>query len=114
MGDLFLFLNQPTVLWSLLIASIVLVLIDYLFPVDWPAYIGYALFSVFINAIVPLSPAESLVSMIVCFVFILVLHEFIFARFLTNAPKYENNVVESGNQINESEDASEGGKSANI
>ena len=114
MVDLFFFLNEPAVLWSLVIASIVLVLIDYLFPVDWPAYISYALFSVFIGAIVPFSPAESLVSMIVCLVFILVLHELIFARFLTNAPKYENNVVDSSNQTKEPEDASEGGESASI
>lgn len=89
MEDFFLFLNQPIVLWSLITASVLLILVDYLFPVDWPAYLGYIAFALFLGATVPLSPTLSLIFMAGIFVVILVLHEFIFARFLTNSPRYE-------------------------
>ena len=89
MEDLLLFLNQPLVLWSLFGGAIGLVLIDYLFPVDWPAYFGYALFGIFVGATVPLSAMMSLVAMVAVFCLMLVLHKLIFSRYLTNAPKHE-------------------------
>ena len=87
--ELLLFLNQPQVLWSLFAGAIGLVLIDYIFPIDWPAYIGYALFGVFVGATIPLSVAYSFVAMIAVFGLMLLLHKAIFSRYLTNAPKHE-------------------------
>ena len=84
-----LFLNQPLILGTLFASAIGLVLIDYLFPVDWPAYVGYALFGVFIGATVPLSVAYSGLSMVVVFGLMLLLHKTVFSRYLTNAPKHE-------------------------
>jgi len=89
MDEVLLFLNQPTVLWSLLATAIIAVLLDYLFPVDWLAYIGYALFAVFVGATVPVGPWSSLGIAFAVFVLMLVLHELIFSRFLTNAPRWE-------------------------
>ncbi len=82
-------LNEPLVLWSLFAGAIVLVLIDWFFPVDWPAFLGYALFAVFVGATVPAIPVLSLAIIVIVFVLMLVLHEFLFSRFLTNAPKFE-------------------------
>lgn len=90
MEEFFLFLNNPLVLWSLLIGSVVLVLIDYIFPVDWPAYLGYLAFAMFIGATVPLNPLWSFLTIVFSFALLLVLHVFVFSIFLTNAPKYES------------------------
>lgn len=89
MSDLMLTLNQPLVLWSLLGGSIGLILVDYLFPVDWPAFGGYALFAVFIGATIPAPSVVSLSIMAVVLATMLLLHHFVFAKFLTNAPRYE-------------------------
>ncbi len=89
MYDLLFTLNQPTVLLALFGGSILLILIDYLFPVDWPAYIGYVLFSIFIGATVPLNLTFSLISMLAVFSLMLTLHKAVFSRYLTNAPKWE-------------------------
>lgn len=89
MEELLLFLNQPVVLWSLFSGAIILVLIDYLFPVDWPAYLGYVLFAIFIGATAPLSIAFSYFSMLAVFSLMLTLHKAIFAKYLTNAPRFE-------------------------
>lgn len=86
MDELLLFLNQPTVLMILGVGAVVLVLIDYLFPVDWPAFVGYVLFSVFVGATVPLSQTFSLIVMGVTFVVLLILHAIVFSKYLTNAP----------------------------
>lgn len=89
MEELLLFLNQTVVLWSLFAGAIILVLIDYLFPVDWPAYLGYVLFAIFIGATVPLSVAFSFLSMLAVFSLMLTLHKAVFSKFLTNAPHLE-------------------------
>ena len=89
MESLLLYLNDPTVLLTLFSAAILLVLIDYMFPVDWPAYIGYALFAIFIGATVPVSVAFSYLSMAAVFSLMLTLHKAVFSKFLTNAPRHE-------------------------
>ena len=86
MEEILLTLNEPVVLWSILAAAILAVVIDYLFPVDWLAYFGYALFAVFIGATVPLAPLVSFATMLAVFGAMLVLHKLLFAKFLTNAP----------------------------
>ena len=89
MEEILLFLNQPLVLWSLFAGAVGLVLIDYIFPVDWPAYVGYAFFGIFVGATIPLSVTFSFVAMAAVFGLMLLLHKAVFSRYLTNAPKHE-------------------------
>lgn len=89
MESIFLTLNEPLVLWALLGAAILLVLIDYLFPVDWLAYVGYIFFAVFIGATIPATPVYSLLAMVIAILVMLLLHLLLFSRFLTNAPRHE-------------------------
>lgn len=89
MEEFLLFLNQPLVLVILFVGAIVLVLIDYLFPVDWPAYVGYVLFALFIGATAPVSPLLSLLAMVAVVSLMLTLHKAIFSKYLTNAPVHE-------------------------
>lgn len=103
MEEILLWLNQPLVLWSLLGGAVGLVLIDYVFPVDWPAYLGYALFGIFIGATVPLQPSWSLFSMLAVLSLMLTLHKAVFSKFLTNAPSLErrrNVAIDTSNEVN--------------
>jgi len=98
-SEIMLMLNQPPVLIGLFTASIVLVLLDYLLPIDWLAYLGYACFSVFIGATAPTTPFYSLLVMGVVLVIVVLAHEFFFAHYLTNAPRHESRPPpESGEQ----------------
>ncbi len=90
MAELMMTLNQPGVLGTLFIASVVLLLLDYLLPIDWLAYLGYVSFAVFIGATAPASPFNSVVVMVVVLAVALLLHEFFFAQYLTNAPRHES------------------------
>jgi len=94
MNEVFLVLNQPVVLWTLFGMSVSLVLIDYLFPVDWPAYLGYVLFGVFIGATVSLDPAFSLLATLAVILLMLTLHRAIFSKYLTNLPRHERKRLE--------------------
>ncbi len=87
--EILLLINQPLFLWSLFGGAVALVLIDYIFPVDWPAYFGYALFGIFIGATAPLPPAWSLFAMLAVFSLMLTLHKAVFSKFFTNAPSLE-------------------------
>ena len=89
MDEILLTLNQPITLWLLFSGAILAVLIDYLFPVDWLAYVGYVLFAVFVGATIPATPAVSLMVIAAVTVTMLVLHHYIFSKYLTNAPRYE-------------------------
>ncbi len=89
MESILLLLNQPLILWSLFAGAVVLVLADYLFPVDWPAYIAYVLFALFIGATVPATPLVSMLSIVAVIGLMLTLHKFVFSKYLTNAPKFE-------------------------
>jgi hypothetical protein len=89
MTEFFLMLNEPTVLWSLFGGAIALVLIDYLFPVDWPAYVGYVLFALFVGATISAPPLLSLAVVVAVLILALLLHRFLLSRFLTNAPMWE-------------------------
>ena len=90
MTEIMMMLNQPGVLLGLSTASIVLILLDYLLPIDWLAYLGYVCFALFIGATAPASPLYSCVVMGIVLVAALLLHEFFFARLLTNAPRHES------------------------
>lgn len=86
-------LNQPGILWTLFISSILLVLFDYLLPVDWLAYVGYLCFSIFVGATIAVTPTYSLVAMVAVATAMLLAHQYLFSRFLTNAPRYERRLT---------------------
>ena len=108
MEEFLLFLNQPVVLWSLFGGAIALILIDYLFPVDWPAYVGYVLFALFIGATADVPQGWSAVTIVAVLGLLLALHIAVFSRFLTNAPYCERrrNLALNSSEavISESED----------
>jgi membrane protein implicated in regulation of membrane protease activity len=85
MTDVLIRLQNAHVMEILFAASVVLILIDYFFPVDWPAFLGYFCFAFGMLFALPLSQLGSLIAAIVIFVLLLVLHRFWFSRFLTNA-----------------------------
>ncbi len=80
-------INLPTVpvMIGLFIASVVLILIDYFFPVDFPAYIGYLCFAAGMFFALPLTFMPSLVVAIAIFLVLLFFHVRLFSQYLTNA-----------------------------
>ena len=66
--------------------SIVLILIDYYFPVDLPAHIGYFCFGAGIFFLVPLAILPSMVMALAVWLSLAILHFVWFRKFLTNAP----------------------------
>lgn len=93
MEDLLLVLNQPLILRCLFGGAILAVLIDYLFPVDWLAYVGYVLFGIFVGATLATTPVLSALVMVVVVVAMFLLHKFLFSKYLTNAPRIERQVI---------------------
>jgi membrane protein implicated in regulation of membrane protease activity len=79
--------NLPTVpvMIGLFIASVALILIDYFFPVDFPAYIGYLCFAAGMFFALPLTFIPSLIVAIVIFLLLLFFHFALFSQYLTNA-----------------------------
>lgn len=79
--------NLPTipVMTGLFIAAVVLILIDYFFPVDFPAYIGYLCFAAGMFFALPLTFVPSLIVAIVIFLLLLFFHVRLFSQYLTNA-----------------------------
>ena len=69
--------------------AIILVLVDYLFPVDWPAYFGYLMFGAASFFAVTDNITHSLLWGLGVFVGLLIAHKLLFSRFLTNAPHLE-------------------------
>lgn len=70
----------------LILAAVVLVLIDYYFPTDWPAHLGYFCFAAGMFFFVPWGPLASGVTSLVVWAALAVLHQVWFRQFLTNAP----------------------------
>ncbi len=66
--------------------AVVLVLVDYFFPVDYPAYLGYLCFAAGMFFAVPFGVVTSLLAAFLIWMVLLVLHRLLFTRFLTNAP----------------------------
>ena len=86
MHDIIQSLNEMHILWILLAAGLGLVLVDYFFPTDWPAFLGYACFSGAVFFAVGTGLTISLGAAAGALVALLVLHRLVFSRFLTNAP----------------------------
>ena len=86
MTELLIRLAGYPVMEILFVLAVVLVLIDYFFPVDYPAFIGYLCFALGVFFAAPWRWGLSLVAAVATWALLLVLHRFWFARFLTNAP----------------------------
>jgi hypothetical protein len=79
-------LSRNNAFFCFLALGVVLILIDYYFPVDWPAYVGYlcfgfAVFFALTEVLLVSAIAGSLV-----FLTMLAMHFLFFSRYLTNAP----------------------------
>ncbi|MGL4611270.1 MAG: hypothetical protein ACRCYY_16615 [Trueperaceae bacterium] len=85
MADFLTNLPTVTIMTWLFIASIALILIDYFFPVDFPAYLGYVCFAAGMFFALPLSFIASLITAIVIFFVMLFFHNRLFSQYLTNA-----------------------------
>lgn len=89
MYDMLLTLANWRAMEILFIASVALVLIDYFFPVDYPAYIGYFCFAAGMFFALPFGVLISVLVALLIFAVLLILHRVWFSRYLTNAPGAE-------------------------
>lgn len=85
MYDLLQTLRDYYAMEILFVASVVLVLLDYFFPVDYLAYIGYLCFALGVFFAAPFSILISTLIGVLVFGILLLLHRAWFSRFLTNA-----------------------------
>lgn len=91
----------------LLIATAALILIDYFFPTDWPAHLGYvclavaSFFFVWGSGIGPWDLPPSAGLAVGVWVVLAVLHRLLFHRFLTNAEGTEGYDEQFGEQEQE-------------
>ncbi len=73
----------------LAVLGALLVLIDYFFPTDWPAHLGYVAFAgsiFFIPYMVGQTLIWCLLISLGCWVLLLVMHRLLFRHYLENAP----------------------------
>lgn len=85
MADFLLRLSDFPLMEIFFVAAVALILIDYLFPVDWAAYLGYLCFALGMFWAVPFGPWTSLLVSLLAWLVLLLLHRVWFSRFLTNA-----------------------------
>lgn len=83
------FAQQCHAFYICLVIGFSLVLIDYLFPVDWPAYLGYFMFGLACFFGTSHDITRSTFWFFGVFFGLLIAHKFIFSRFLTNAKHLE-------------------------
>jgi len=86
MYELILQLQNWRIMEISFITAIVLILIDYFFPVDYPAYIAYGLFGLGMFLALPFGPLLSFLFAIGLVLLLLAMHIVWFSHFLTNAP----------------------------
>ncbi|MCA9836121.1 MAG: hypothetical protein KC422_04380 [Trueperaceae bacterium] len=86
MYDFFLQLQNWHAMEISFIVAVALILIDYFFPVDFPAYIGYFFFAFGLFFAMPFGPLLSGLFALGSFLLLLAMHVVWFSRFLTNAP----------------------------
>lgn len=77
--------NSTAVIYGLFVLAVVLVLIDLLFPTDWPCHLGYVCFSIGVFLVLPMTPAWSLALAVATWLVLLVLHFRFFRTYLENA-----------------------------
>lgn len=104
MTETLAYLQSHYVAEWLLIATAALILIDYFFPTDWPAHVGYVCLAVasFFYAwgagIGPWELPQSVGLAIGVWIVAAVLHRLIFHKFLTNVPGTERHEEQFGEQ----------------
>jgi membrane protein implicated in regulation of membrane protease activity len=79
-------LSRSNAFYAFLILGVVLIMVDYYFPVDWPAYVGYLCFGLAVFFALMESLFISAIGGLAVFVVMLVMHFTVFSRYLTNAP----------------------------
>lgn len=79
--------NTPTVIVGLFVSAAVLVIVDYLFPADWPCQIGYLCFATGVFFVVHFSPLLSLVTALAVWIGLIGLHFTLFHHFLSDSSK---------------------------
>ena len=89
MQDWLLTMADWHVMEILFALSVVLILVDYYFPVDLAAYLGYLCFAGGMFLALPLPVVPSALCGVAIFVVALLLHWFWFSKYLTNAPGAE-------------------------
>ncbi len=85
MTDFLVQLSHYPIMEVMFILSVILVLVDYFFPVDLPAYLGYLCFAIGVFFAAPWQWVGSAILALVVFVLLLILHRTWFTRYLTNA-----------------------------
>lgn len=85
MSELLIRLAPYPVMEAAFALAVALVLIDYLFPVDFAAYLGYLCFGAGVFFAAPWGLASSLLLGIAVVATLVTLHHLWFSRFLTNA-----------------------------
>lgn len=78
--------NLPTVpvMTGLFIAAVAFILIDYFFPVNFPAYLGYLCFAGGMFFALPLTFLPSVIAAVVIFIVLLIFHFTLFSQYLSN------------------------------
>jgi membrane protein implicated in regulation of membrane protease activity len=85
MSNFFITIADWNIPEILLVLSVALVIIDYFFPIDFPAFLGYFCFALGIFFLLPLSIFLSLLVAIAVFVALLLLHQNWWGKYLENA-----------------------------
>ena len=85
MTDFLIWLSDWPAMEILFGFAIALVLIDYFFPVDWCAYLGYLCFAGGVFFALPMTATPSLLAALLVFALLLLLHKVWFSKYLTNA-----------------------------
>lgn len=85
--------NSPYVIIGCFIAAVLLILIDYFFPTDWPCHVGYFCFASGLFFALPWALLPSLMAAISAWGILAVLHQLFFRTILENAttPEEESN-----------------------
>lgn len=86
MYDILLQLQNWRIMEISFVLAVILILIDYFFPIDYPAFIGYFLFAFGMFFAMPFGPLLSFLFALGLFFLLLAMHAIWFSRFLTNAP----------------------------
>ncbi|QDS85989.1 hypothetical protein [Rosistilla ulvae] len=78
--------NNPSVIVGLFSTAVILVAIDFHFPIDWPAHLGYVAFALGLFLVIPLNLVASTFVGVLGWLLLEIMHALLFGRFLTNAP----------------------------
>ena len=95
MANLILTLTDLHIPELLLVSAFVLILLDYLLPIDFLAYLGYLSFAAGMFFYVPFDMLFSLLFSVTLAILLFLLHAFWWGKYLSNAHSYKV-VLEDG------------------